>query len=69
MQQRVADAPEEEYHAEFKSAKVRRTFVKKVFFLLFLQFLFTTMYITFFMFHEPANKFMKEHWYLWVFAL
>ncbi|XP_043269380.1 protein lifeguard 2-like [Venturia canescens] len=69
MQQRATEPPEDEYHAAFKNIKVRRAFVKKVFFLLFLQFLFTSFYISFFMFHEPANIFIKEHWYLWVFAL
>ncbi|KAF7994818.1 hypothetical protein HCN44_004290 [Aphidius gifuensis] len=61
--------PDEPYIEEFKNSTVRRIFVQRVFGLLFLQFLFTTLYIAFFMFHQPANIFIKTHWYLWVIAM
>ncbi|XP_063981806.1 protein lifeguard 3-like [Diachasmimorpha longicaudata] len=68
-QQRRAALPEDEYFAEFQVAKVRRVFIQKVFFILFLQFIFTALYIAWFMFYEPANIFIKTHWYLWIFAM
>ena len=67
LQQRAAD--EDEYYGEFKQANVRRTFIQKVFFILFIQFLFTTIYISFFMFHEPAKLFIKRNWFLWIVAM
>ncbi|XP_011301981.1 protein lifeguard 2-like isoform X2 [Fopius arisanus] len=68
-QQRRAAMPEDEYFAEFQVGKIRRLFIQKVFFILFLQFIFTALYIAFFMFYEPANIFIKMHWYLWVLAI
>ncbi|CAG5075996.1 Similar to Tmbim1: Protein lifeguard 3 (Mus musculus) [Cotesia congregata] len=60
---------DEDYFAEFKNSKLRRNFITKVFFILFLQFLFTALYISFFMFHPPARDFINRYWYLWVIAM
>ncbi|XP_008560632.2 protein lifeguard 2 [Microplitis demolitor] len=60
---------DEDYFAEFKNSKIRRNFITKVFFILFLQFLFTTLYVSFFLFYPPARDFINRYWYLWVIAM
>ncbi|XP_012283283.2 protein lifeguard 2 [Orussus abietinus] len=67
--QLAADNESDTYAGEFKRASVRRKFIRKVFFILCMQLLFTAIFIGLFVFIDEFQIFMIQHWYLWIIAL
>ncbi|XP_046827818.1 protein lifeguard 3-like isoform X1 [Vespa crabro] len=60
---------DDDYMGDFKDSVVRRNFIRKIFCILGMQFLFTTAVVAFFMFVPVAQEFMLVNWFLWLIAL
>ncbi|KAJ8668330.1 hypothetical protein QAD02_009993 [Eretmocerus hayati] len=59
----------ENWSEDFKDAKVRRRFVRRVFGILSVQLMFTALVVATFVFVEEAREFVLDNLYLWPLAL